>query len=93
MQWTDKLVTRLKKERKASLKKEGEKSHKIILNASIVTSRGIILEITTQNRNRMKKSELKLKSQTRNESLSRKNIPKENKTKSEEIPRRKLFSR
>jgi hypothetical protein len=46
-------VARSKKKRKINLKKERVKSHKVILNISIVVNRGIIPGIVTQNRNKM----------------------------------------
>jgi hypothetical protein len=49
IQWTDKQVTRLRKEKKASLKKKKEKSHKIILNALIMTNQNIMPGITIRN--------------------------------------------
>jgi hypothetical protein len=41
MQWTGKLVTRLKEKRKINLRKEKKKSHKVILNTLIVGNKGI----------------------------------------------------
>jgi hypothetical protein len=41
MQWTGKSVTRLKKKRKISLRKEREKSYKITLNALTVGNKNI----------------------------------------------------
>jgi hypothetical protein len=40
-------VTRLRKERKASLKKEKKRNYKITLNALIMASRDIMLGIVT----------------------------------------------
>jgi hypothetical protein len=62
MQWTGKQMARLKKEKKISLKKEKERSHKVTLNISIVINRGIISGIITRNRNKTEKSEQKLRS-------------------------------
>jgi hypothetical protein len=49
MRWTGKQMTRSKKEKKASLKKEKEKSYKVTLNTLIMASRDIMLGITTRN--------------------------------------------
>jgi hypothetical protein len=54
-------MTRLKEERRASLKKEKERSHKVTLNILIVVSRGIMLGIITRNRNKTEKLERKSK--------------------------------
>jgi hypothetical protein len=55
-------VTRLRKEKRASLKREKEKSHKIILNILIVVNKGIIPGIVTRNRNKTEKLRRKSKS-------------------------------
>jgi hypothetical protein len=55
MQWIDKQIARLKKEKKISLRKEKVKSHKMILNALIIVNQDIMLRIITRNRNRMEK--------------------------------------
>jgi hypothetical protein len=55
-------MARLKKEKKISLKKEKERSHKVTLNISIVINRDIISGIITRNRNKTEKSEQKLRS-------------------------------
>jgi hypothetical protein len=55
-------VTRLRKKKEASLKREKEKSYKVILNILIIISRGIMPGIATRNRNRIKKLEQKPKS-------------------------------
>jgi hypothetical protein len=62
MRWTGKQMTRLKKERKASLKREKARSHKMTLNILIVANRGIILGITTRNRSKTEKLRRKPKS-------------------------------
>jgi hypothetical protein len=41
MQWTGKPATRLKKGKRVSLKKERERSHKIILNTLTVGNKSI----------------------------------------------------
>jgi hypothetical protein len=92
IQWIGKQIARSKKEKKASLKREKARSHKVTLNALIMASRGIISEITTRNRSKIKELERKSKSKTRNGSLNRKNIRKENGTKPEKIKKRKLSS-
>jgi hypothetical protein len=38
MQWTGRQMARLRKEKKANLKREKKRSHKIILNTLIVVS-------------------------------------------------------
>jgi hypothetical protein len=48
-------MARLKKEKRVSLKREKEKSHKVTLNISIVANRGIMSGIIIRNRNRIKK--------------------------------------
>jgi hypothetical protein len=55
-------MTRLRKERKASLKKEKEKSHKMTLNALIIISRDIMSGIITRNRSKTERLKRKLKS-------------------------------
>jgi hypothetical protein len=42
MQWTSKLITRLKEEKRVNLKKEKERSHKITLNISTVGNKNIM---------------------------------------------------
>jgi hypothetical protein len=42
MQWTGKLMARLREEKKISLKKERERSHKIILNALTAENKNIM---------------------------------------------------
>jgi hypothetical protein len=54
-------MTCLKKERRANLKKEEERSYKVTLNALIMVSRGIMLRIVTRNRSRMEEPEPKPK--------------------------------
>jgi hypothetical protein len=54
-------MTRLRKERKASLRKKKEGSHKVILNILIVISRGIMLGIVTRNRSKTEELERKSK--------------------------------
>jgi hypothetical protein len=76
-------MTRSRKEKKASLKKEKKRSHKVTLNTSIIANRGIMPEITTQNRNKTKKPERESKPQIKNESLNRKNIREKSKIKPE----------
>jgi hypothetical protein len=85
-------MARLKEEKKANLKREKKRSHKITLNTSIMISRGIMPGIITRNRNKTEELKRKPKSQTRNGNLNKKNIPEENGTKSEEISKKKLFS-
>jgi hypothetical protein len=41
MQWIGKLITRLKKEKRVSLRKEKERSHKVTLNALIMGNKNI----------------------------------------------------
>jgi hypothetical protein len=55
-------MARLRKEKKANLKREEKKNHKITLNALIMASRDIILKIVIRNRNKTKKLERKPKS-------------------------------
>jgi hypothetical protein len=57
IRWTGKQVARLREERKASLKREKEKSYKVTLNVLIVTSRGIMLKTATRNRSKIEKLE------------------------------------
>jgi hypothetical protein len=47
MQWTDKQVTRLRREEKINLRKEKERNYKIILNILTAESKGITLETVT----------------------------------------------
>jgi hypothetical protein len=62
MRWIGKRVARLKKKKRASLKRKKGRSHKMILNVSIMANRGIMPGTATQNRNRMKELEQKPKS-------------------------------
>jgi hypothetical protein len=82
-------MARLKKERKANLKKEKEKSYKVTLNVSIVANRGIILRIATRNRNKTEEPGRKSKSQIKNGSLNRKSISEESKMRPEKIQRKR----
>jgi FixJ family two-component response regulator len=52
MQWTGKLITRLKKKREISLKKEKKRNHKMTLNTLTVRNKNIMREITTRNPNK-----------------------------------------
>jgi hypothetical protein len=52
MQWTDKPVTRLKEGKRISLRKEKERSHKVILNALIVRNKDIMRGIAIRNLNK-----------------------------------------
>jgi hypothetical protein len=61
MQWTDRQITRLKIKKRASLKRKEERNYKIILNALIMASQGIILGIATRNRNKTEKLKRKSK--------------------------------
>jgi hypothetical protein len=54
MRWTGKLTARLKEERRVSLKKEREKSHKMILNVLITVNKDIIQRTATLSLNRIK---------------------------------------
>jgi hypothetical protein len=69
----------------ARLKREKERSHKVILNASIIINKGIMPRIATRNRNKTKKLRRKPKPQIRNGNLNKKNIPKGSGTKPEKI--------
>jgi hypothetical protein len=55
-------MARLKKEKRANLKKKKERSHKVTLNILIIVSRDIMLGIATRNRNKTKKLRRKSKS-------------------------------
>jgi hypothetical protein len=78
-------VTRLRKEKRASLKKEKEKSHKMTLNALIMINKGIMLRIAIRNRNKTEKLRRKSKSQIKNGNLNKRNIPEGSETKFEKI--------
>jgi hypothetical protein len=78
-------MTRLRKEKRVNLKRKKGKSHKVTLNTLIMTNKGIMLEITTRNRNKTEKLKRKPKSQIRNGNLNKKSISKGNETKPEEI--------
>jgi hypothetical protein len=54
MQWTGKSVARLKKRKKASLKKEKKRSHKITLNALTVRNKNIMRGTAIRNLNKTK---------------------------------------
>jgi hypothetical protein len=85
MRWTGRQMTRLRKEKRTSLKREEERNYKMILNALIVVNRGIILGIATRNRNKTEKLGQKSKSQIRNGNLNKKSIREGNETKPEKI--------
>jgi hypothetical protein len=50
-------VTRLKEEKRISLKKKRVKNYKVILNALIMVNKGIMLGTVTRNRNKMEELE------------------------------------
>jgi hypothetical protein len=52
MQWTDKLMARLKEEKRVSLKKERERNYKIILNALTMGNKDITQGTTIRNLNK-----------------------------------------
>jgi hypothetical protein len=52
MQWIGKPVTRLKKEKRVSSKKEKEKNHKVILNALTMGNKNIMRETAIRNPNK-----------------------------------------
>jgi hypothetical protein len=54
MQWTGKPVARLKEEKKNSLKKERERSHKVTLNILIIRNKDITQGIAIRNLNKIK---------------------------------------
>jgi hypothetical protein len=62
MQWTGRQIARLKKEKRASSKRKKKRSHKVTLNALIMVSKDIILEIAIRNRSKTKKLKRKPKS-------------------------------
>jgi hypothetical protein len=47
-------MTRLKKKKKINLRKERVRSYKVILNILIIVNKGIMPEIATRNRNKIK---------------------------------------
>jgi hypothetical protein len=55
-------MARSKEKKRISLRKEKTRNYKITLNTLIITSRGIMPEIITRNRNKIKKLEQKPKS-------------------------------
>jgi hypothetical protein len=74
-------MTRLRKKRKISLKREKAKNYKVTLNALTAGNKNITLKTATRNRSRIEKLRRRLKPQTRNGNRNRKSIPKENGTK------------
>jgi hypothetical protein len=56
MQWTDKLVARLREKKRVSLKKEKERSHKVILNILTVGNKDIMRGTVIRNLNKTEQS-------------------------------------
>jgi hypothetical protein len=83
---------RSKKKKKANLKRERERSHKVTSNASIMTSQDIIPGIATQNRNKIEEPERKPKPQIRKENPNRKSIREKSEMRPEKTQKRKLSS-
>jgi hypothetical protein len=54
MQWTNKQMARLKKEKRNNLKKKRERSYKMILNALIAANKSIMQGTVTRNLNKIK---------------------------------------
>ena len=52
MQWIGKLVARLREEKRVSLRKEKERSHKLTLNTLIVGNKDIMRGTAIRNLNR-----------------------------------------
>jgi hypothetical protein len=52
MQWTGKLITRLREKKRVSLKKEKERNYKIISNALTVGNKNIMRETAIRNPNK-----------------------------------------
>ena len=54
MQWTGKLVARLRKEKRISLRKEKKRNYKVILNALTVGNKNIMRGTAIRNLNKTK---------------------------------------
>ena len=52
MQWTGKLVARLKEEKRVSSRKEKERSYKVTLNALTIRNKNIMRGTTIRNLNK-----------------------------------------
>jgi hypothetical protein len=91
MQWTGKPVARLKKEKKVSLKKEREKSHKVTLNALTVGNKNITQGTVIRNPNKTKQPKQRVSLKIKNENPNRRNILEENRIKPNNNLRKRLF--
>jgi hypothetical protein len=83
-------MARSKEERKVNLKKEREKSHKVILNALTVKNKDITQGTAIRNLNKTEQSKRRVNLKIKNESPNRKSILEKSEIKPDDNLRKRL---